>query len=220
MSYGFSILTISSFTSHLCCSYQSTSPNGDSHRSIILMGRDTNMTPSWKVFCFSIYQQPWAHRGGNTSCGLGKRHSNRWLDAIARGPLFFVFFLFFFPSSLLDPMIPIWVSVRAAIHHWLDYLVGREQRAIHLRSWHNPGQSDAMLPAPPLLLRQLLQNWALETHTYTSSLLHRRWFVCRNVNCHLSYCTLEKCYIKKSKKKKRTRTTTKNNEHRVFYVFY
>lgn len=40
-------------------------------------------------------------------------------------------------------MIPIWVSVRAAIHHWLDYLVGREQWAIHLRSCHNPGQRDA-----------------------------------------------------------------------------
>ena len=179
--------------------------------SIIMMGRDTNVTPSWQVLCFSIYQWPWAHRGGNTLCGLGKRHSNRWLDAIARGPLFFLFWFFFFFLSLQfwlpDPMIPIWVSVRAAIHHWLDYLVGREQRAIHLRSWHNPGQSDAMLPALPPLLMQLLQDWALETHMRTqSSLLHRRCMYVEMWNVTWVAAHWENAKLK-SKKEKKTMNT-------------
>lgn len=44
------------------------------------------------VFLFIRGLEQGGARGG-TSCGPGKRHSNRWLDAKARGPL--VFFLFF-----------------------------------------------------------------------------------------------------------------------------
>lgn len=128
-------------------------------------GRISAWHISERFFVFSIYWRPWAHRGeGNTWCGLKERHGNRWLDAAARGPLFFVFFS---PSFLLpDPMIPIWVSVRAAIHHWLDYLVGWEQRVIHLCGWHPPGRRDAVLSALPLPLMQSEQNQVLETDSH------------------------------------------------------
>lgn len=117
--------------------------------------------------------------GGNTLCGLGQRHSNRWLDTTARGPLFF--FVFFFQFGLPDPMIPIWVSVRAAIHHWLDYLVGWEQKAIHLCSWHSPGQRDAVLPAPP-------QNNVLQTHSHANTLGHRCMRKCASSpGCTMKY---------------------------------
>lgn len=123
---------------------------------------------------------------GGTLCGLGKWHSNRWLDATARGPLFFFFlelFLLFFPVWLPDPMIPIWVSVRAAIHHWLDYLVGREQRAIHLSSWHNSGQRDAELPALPLQLEKLSPiNTKSSVRTNSPTRIQEEMHIVRNIS--------------------------------------
>lgn len=85
---------------------------------------------------------------------------NGWRGVAAGGPCFIFNAVFF---SL--PVIPVQLSVRAAIHHWLDYLAGWEWRSIHLCSWHSVGWGLATLPPlTSLLLIQLQIQPGLKTH--------------------------------------------------------
>lgn len=97
----FSITTIFSLTRSRGCSYRSnTSKRGLSqwHR---FDGEGYQCDTFLKGPLFVYLSEALSTQRGNTLCSLGKRHSNRWLDATARGPLFFC--LFFFPVLAPGP---------------------------------------------------------------------------------------------------------------------